>query len=63
MHYLKYIEEACAHLRSLGIDPEVSEGFTVTEEILHEAELVMQMPLPHELRSFLMEMGDGFQLS
>ncbi len=63
MHYLKYIEEACAHLRSLGIDPEVSEGFPVTEEILHEAELVMQMPLPHEIRSFLMEMGDGFQLS
>lgn len=62
MSFRSHIEIACKHLEKLGIAPQIREGTPVTEEQLVEAERVMQITLPAELRRYLKEMGDGFQL-
>lgn len=61
MSFQKHIEIATNHLRGIGIEPEIRRGRPVTNQDLDEAEEEMGIPLPDELRQYLIEMGDGFQ--
>lgn len=62
MHYRRYIDQACSHLQKLGINPEIRDGELVTDTQLSDIEAESNISLPSELRTYLLEMGDGFQL-
>ncbi len=61
MSFQKHIETATNHLRGIGIEPETRTGRSITSQDLDEAEEEMGIPLPDELRQYLIQMGDGFQ--
>jgi SMI1 / KNR4 family (SUKH-1) len=63
MSFMRHINEACEHLRSIGIAPEIHDGEAVDDARICEIEKQLQFSLPRELRLYLLEMGDGFQLS
>jgi len=63
MPFRDYIDLACEHLKTLGIEPIISEGEPISASAFLEAETEMGFPLPSELRRYLDELGDGFQLS
>ncbi|MEO0795660.1 MAG: SMI1/KNR4 family protein [Verrucomicrobiota bacterium] len=59
--YKALFEAASKHLRTNGIEPLLIEGEPISEARLLDAERKIGRPIPQDLRTFFLEMGDGFQ--
>ena len=62
MTFTPIIDEAITRLNQLGVEVDSAAGRTTTDRQLKAAEARMGIRLPHDLREFYQEVGNGFAM-